>query len=33
MGRIEDMEHDEPHKEPTPLLFYQGKLGGFAQHD
>ena len=33
MGRIEDMAHDEPHNEPTPLLFYKGKLGGFAQHD
>jgi flavin reductase (DIM6/NTAB) family NADH-FMN oxidoreductase RutF len=32
MGRIEDMEHDEPHKEPAPLLFYRGKLGGFQQH-
>ena len=32
MGRIEDMEHHEPHLEPAPLLFYKGKLGGFQQH-
>ena len=33
MGRVEEMEHDEPHNEPAPLLFYKGKLGGFQQHD
>ena len=33
MGRIEDMDHHEPHLEPEPLLFYKGKLGGFSQHD
>jgi flavin reductase (DIM6/NTAB) family NADH-FMN oxidoreductase RutF len=32
MGRIEDMDHHEPHLEPEPLLFYKGKLGGFSQH-
>ena len=32
MGRIEDMEHHEPDREPAPLLFYRGKLGGFQQH-
>ena len=32
MGRIEDMDHHEPHLGPAPLLFYRGKLGGFEQH-
>jgi 3-hydroxy-9,10-secoandrosta-1,3,5(10)-triene-9,17-dione monooxygenase reductase component len=30
MGRIEDFEHAGPDTDPQPLLFYKGKLGGFA---
>jgi flavin reductase (DIM6/NTAB) family NADH-FMN oxidoreductase RutF len=32
MGRLQAMEHADPETHPHPLLFYKGKLGGFAQH-
>lgn len=30
MGLLQEMEHADPETDPQPLLFYKGKLGGFA---